>query len=539
VSTYDTRDGRHALSSTSRTGLAQQSSIYIPGCPPWKAGINFSDEADDKGTLDEKTPLERLCLYNAEDCVRTAQVAGYQQAELAEADERTHLIYRQMRRLSRVASEMSRKGFPFDRSQQKKLRVELTKTFEREKQVFKRMLGKHSPAFRISDKGGLNESDFRALLFKDFAKPGIRSFDLTVPLSDKSWTDSGAPSVDRQALLTLFSQPNTPPEVQELIRQAWRVDAPLKLRSTYIDSEKVEQGIGPDGRMHARINSCGPETYRWSCSKPNLFNLSEAKDEDALQGDLPNVRSQYVADPGHVIVHRDFKQLELEVMAEYTGDALLRKMLDSGDVHVARVREWFKVPPEVDVPPALRKGGKYVGFSSQYGAGLETVWITVLAQWQGAKFEEIASLWQLFRDSHVGIRSHWQTSTEFAERNGYNEAPIMGYRRYYPQGFAFKPTECSNYAIQSGAAAIANCTMVGNGSEASYRKSLHYRLKKEFPRAYLMMHVYDSFDVHCRKEVAEEVNQLVDECMSGPWAIGSNARRYRSDGKIGQLWSEV
>lgn len=115
----------------------------------------------------------------------------------------------------------------------------------------------------------------------------------------------------------------------------------------------------------------------------------------------------------------------------------------------------------------------------------------------------------------------------------------MGYRRTYPPGAPIKPTETSNYAIQAGAAAIANSALVGFGDEDSYRRSLHYRLRKEFPASYLFMHVYDSFDVACPEKDAKGVDQLVEECMRGPWEIGSRPKLYASDGKIGYRWSEV
>lgn len=533
----DIRDLRHSLSSTSRTRLAIQASIYLK-VANWKA--LESDEDDEKGHVDERTPIEKLLPYNAEDCVRAAQVYVHLRRDQAGDDAaRTERIYRQQLRLSEVGSEMSRRGFPFDRDRQRQLDRELLGIHERESAGLKTLLGSQAPAFRITNTGGVNESDLAALLYRRCSKKGIKGFNLEVPLAEQCWTETGKPAVNKRALLYLYSLDSTPEEARRIIKQCWKVDSPLKARSTYVVSDKVENAIGPDGRMHPRVNTAGPETYRWSCSSPNLFNLPKEVEEDAadLRGVLPSMRSLYVAPPGYVIVSADFKQLELEVMAEYTGDVSLRRMLDAGDVHAARVRQWFKLPEHAPIPALLRRQAKNVGFASQYAAEAHTVYLTILEKMQDAKYDDIYNLWLLFRQTHSGITKHWEASREFASQFGYNEAPIMGYRRYYPPGAPIKPQETSNYAIQAGAAAIANSTMVG--SESVVGSGYFYRLRDEYPSAWIAMHVYDSFDTICREKDAEGVKQLVQECMLGPWWVGSEPRKYASDCKIGYRWSEV
>jgi DNA polymerase I-like protein with 3'-5' exonuclease and polymerase domains len=553
----DIRDGRRALSATSKLALDHQAAIYIPGCPPWKTFVREDDDGNVKGSyFVGKNVTDDDLDYNAEDAVRTAQIRRRHLPELREGGPRVQRIYQQLRRLSRVAGEMMENGCPFDRGEQVRLDIQLKNIFRREASAFKKLVEKRAPYFRF-DGTGTNKEDLKALLFRECSKPGIKSFNLEVPLSEKCWTDSGQPSVDRDALLYLFAQPDTPDEVRHILRSSWKVNAPLKVRSTYVRSKRVEDAIGPDGRVHPSINSCAAETYRWTCSRPNLFNLSKEvlEEDENLRGVLPNPRALYHAPRGYVLVSRDFKALELEVMAEYTGDAALRRMLDLDkptdrkckvtgkplkmDVHSQTVRLWFHKPEDENPPSQIRVQAKKVRFSSGYAAGCEQVYMKVLEQIQDAVWEEIHAMWTMFQETHTGITQHWEASMQEATQYGYNEAPIMGYRRTYPPGSQIKPTETSNYAIQAGAAAIANCTLVGFGDEESYKRSLHYRLRKEFPDAYMFMHVYDSFDVACPEKDAAGVNALVEECMRGPWEIGSRPKLYASDGKIGYRWSEV
>jgi len=336
--------------------------------------------------------------------------------------------------------------------------------------------------------------------------------------------------------------------LKEIIYACWKADAPLKARSTYVESKKVLGAIGPDGRLHPGHNSVGTETGRWSCKDPNLYNLSEqTKEEDGdLRGDLPNIRSMYVAGKGNVIVHGDFKQLELEVMADYTGDAALRRMCETGDVHNARVREWFSVGADQGIPKMLRRQGKVVGFAAQYGAGVETVFLAVLEKIQDARFEEIAALHELFPRKHPGIKAHWERSLEFARRCGYNETFIMRRRRYYPPGLEPpQVTDTSNYAIQGTAADIQNCMLVGKCAdpradlEIGRGAAFVDALAREYPKAWLACQTYDSVDVIVPKKAAEGVKALLETHMAGPWDLGAGPRKLKADIKIGERWSEV
>lgn len=555
---HDIRDMRRAMVSTSRTSLAFQASIEKQ-CAPWKAEASEDDD-DEKGYIDpSRIKRHKVLRYNAEDTVRAAQVRQAQVNYLLRQDggERTRIerLYKHGVRLAKVGAEMAIKGFPINEDKRQELSRNLTAMARTRAKEVARLVAPHAKVkilapgengakykdhFRISANGGVNDNDLAALLFRECRKKGISSFDLDVPLSEKCWTNSGKPSVNRDALLFLFAQDNTPEEVKQICFAVWKADSPLKARSTYIESDKVLARIGPDGRLHASINTCAAETGRWTCSDPNLFNLSEEVEEDSgdLRGDLPNIRAMYEAPPGWVIVHRDFSGVELEVMYDRTADELLRKLLLSGDVHTQRVREWFNKPAPMEVPKGLRRQAKTVGFSSQYGGGLETVFMKVLAKDPNAKWEDVQVLWHLFRTNHVGIVNGWQRAMHLAETLGYNETYILKRRRHYPPDTPIKITECLNYEVQGTAADIANSTMVGI-EEHHYAKSLHGMLKRYFPDAWLAMHTYDSFDVICKKKDGPAVNRMMEECMNGPWDAGRGLRIFPSDGSIARSWGNV
>lgn len=539
---HDIRDRRRALVSTSKTSLQHQTSIYFD-VAPWKAeATEDEDSGDQKGFVDaSRIKRKKLIRYNALDCAYTAMVnhaLAKEYRAVPEDRSRLERLYAQQRRLARVGAEMAQKGFPVDRNRMGEIATELLWLAQERAYAVRRLVRPYAKHFRAAGVTEVNDNDLRALLFRECRKPGITSFDLEVPMARMSRTETGMAAVNKDALLYLYSQPNTPPEAKLIIKAIWKANSPLKALSTFIASEKVLTRIGPDGRMHAGINTCGTETGRWSCSSPNLFNLSEEQEDDVdLRGYLPNIRDIYVAPKGWKIVHRDFDRIEVNVMADVTGDKALRAMLNKGDLHTATAREWFHVPEPMPLPDQMRRMGKVLRFACQYHAGLDAVWVQTLRQIQDADFYEVMTLHGTFPDLHPDIAGHWAKSLAFAEQHGYNESAIMKRRRYYPPDIHLKDTETSNYEIQATAADIANGTMVGDSPE-DYKHSLHAELKRYFPTAWLAMHTYDSFDVICKASEAKAIDRLLEEKMAAPRVIHGKTRTYGSEGDIVDRWSQ-
>jgi DNA polymerase I-like protein with 3'-5' exonuclease and polymerase domains len=555
INIHDIADSRRTLSSTSFVSLEFQTGIYLCA-PPWKAEAR-EDDKDVKGYVDAaRVPRHKLLNYNGLDCVYTAQVRSKHVWDLKQ-DARDNpwltRLYKQQRRLAKVAAGMSINGFPIDVKRRVSLAAELAEMGRERARKLAELISPYAPvryvnveqgedptklkgkAFRITSNGGVNEADLAALCYRQCRRNGIKSFNLEVPLSDDCWTETGRPAVNRKALIQLMVQENTPPELRDIIRLCWQVDAPIKAKGTHVDSEIIRNRISPGIKvkfptLHASHNSRGAETGRFSCSDPNMYNYSEQKKEDegALQGDLPNLRDLFVAPPGYKIVHGDFKSFELETLQHVSTDKALRQMLDSGDVHTTRARAFFNIPDDVKVPKQIRRNGKIVGLQSQYHAGLGSVWAAVLMQVPDAEFDEISAIYHMFPVVHDGIAKHWRTSLEFAQRHGYNETDIMHRRRYYPPGDDIKDTETSNYQPQGDAADIANSTMVGI-EEVDYVRSLDYRLGRYFPKAWLALHTYDSFDIIAPEREAQAVCDMMVETATGPWAINGIARHYKLD----------
>jgi DNA polymerase-1 len=132
--------------------------------------------------------------------------------------------------------------------------------------------------------------------------------------------------------------------------------------------EKLIAGFGPKlveqinpatGRLHAHYLVAGAKSGRFTCSKPNLQQLPNAR--------APAFKRCIVAAPGNVLVGCDWNQIELRAAAWLSGDAELTGLYAEGrDMHYETAATVAGIRPE-DVTREQRQAAKAVNFGSIYG----------------------------------------------------------------------------------------------------------------------------------------------------------------------------
>ena len=133
-----------------------------------------------------------------------------------------------------------------------------------------------------------------------------------------------------------------------------------KLKSTYADalSNLVNHKTG---RIHASFNQTGAATGRFSSSNPNLQNIP-VRGEEGLK-----IRETFIAEAGCVLLSADYSQIELRLLAHYSGDrALIESFEKNEDVHLRTASQIFGLPPE-NITPELRRQAKAINFGLIYG----------------------------------------------------------------------------------------------------------------------------------------------------------------------------
>lgn len=127
-----------------------------------------------------------------------------------------------------------------------------------------------------------------------------------------------------------------------LIRR-WRTAD--KIRSTYTDS--ILSKLDAHGILHCDLRQMGANTGRLSAAKPNLQNqLTDNKDRAKANGGVDpwSVRRAYTArGRDRPRLFFDYSQVELRMLAFYSGDPIMREVYLSGqDIHTRTELEVFE-----------------------------------------------------------------------------------------------------------------------------------------------------------------------------------------------------
>ena len=148
--------------------------------------------------------------------------------------------------------------------------------------------------------------------------------------------------------------------INELPERVLQYRTVAKLLSTYID--KLGQLQDPEtGRVHTSFNQAVAATGRLSSSDPNLQNIPIRTEEGN------RIRGAFVPGEGLIFLSADYSQIDLRVLAHYSGDtALAGAFLAGEDIHARTAAEIFGVSPLL-VTSEMRRVAKSINFGIVYG----------------------------------------------------------------------------------------------------------------------------------------------------------------------------
>lgn len=115
------------------------------------------------------------------------------------------------------------------------------------------------------------------------------------------------------------------------------------------------------GRIHADFRQIGTPTGRLSCHDPNIQQIPSSAD----------YRSCFVAPTDRKLIIADYSQIELRILADWSGDKVLMDAFHSGaDLHRVTASQMFGLPFEA-VTPELRAAAKGLNYGIVYGMGAQ------------------------------------------------------------------------------------------------------------------------------------------------------------------------
>jgi len=241
-------------------------------------------------------------------------------------------------------------------------------------------------------------------------------------------------------------------------------------------------------------------TGRISSSEPNLQNIPVRTAEGR------EIRQAFLPREGWVLLDADYSQIELRLMAHFSGDeAMLSAFRTGQDVHARTASEIFDVPLS-EVDSTLRSRAKAVNFGIIYGiSGFG------LARNTGVTQQEARSFISRYFAKYPGVKRFMDTAVEDGQQNGY-ALTLMGRRRYLPELTAsnamvreFGKRAAMNTPVQGTAADIIKLAMV-RVDEALRREKLQSRL---------ILQVHDELLLECPPEEVETAARILQEAMEG------------------------
>ena len=177
-----------------------------------------------------------------------------------------------------------------------------------------------------------------------------------------------------------------------------------KLKSTYVDALPALLNTCTQ-RLHTTFDQTNTATGRLSSKNPNLQNIP-------IRTELGReIRAAFIAEAGHVLLSADYSQVELRLLAHFSGDELLLAAFQRGDdIHTLTAAQVFGVPPLM-VTPEHRRRAKAINFGIPYGLSPFG-----LAQQLGIERSEAREFIEAYFERYRGVRSWLDATLERARR---------------------------------------------------------------------------------------------------------------------------
>lgn len=409
--------------------------------------------------------VERVAEYAAEDADVAWQLSGLIANRLRE-EQLWDLYWDLERPLIAVLGDMEFNGIRVDVDELKRQSIDITQRLDLLVAEIYAIAGHE---FNIGSPKQLQQ-----VLFDELKLPVVKR------------TKTG-PSTDVEVLEKLAHRHELPAKIIEHRTLA-------KLKGTYVDA--LPQLVNPKtGNIHTSFSQVVAATGRLSSSDPNLQNIPIRTEQGR------RIRRAFVpSEPGWVLLSADYSQIELRMLAHFSGDeALIEAFREGRDIHATVAADIFRVPLDA-VTADMRRIAKTVNFGVIYGQspyGLSAV--LGIPQDQAATFidEYLArytGVAKFIRNTLARVRNLGYASTILGRRRDVTGIrPEPGMQLTMPERTAF------NAVIQGSAADLIKKAMI----------NIHARLRQGRQPARMLLQIHDELVFETPAGRAGELTDLV------------------------------
>ena len=302
-----------------------------------------------------------------------------------------------------------------------------------------------------------------------------------------------------------------------------------KLKSTYTDALDNVADAQTD-RVHTSYHQALTSTGRLSSTDPNLQNIPIRTATGRL------IRQAFIAPEGRVILAADYSQIELRLMAHFSGDKNLTHAFNEGlDIHAATAAEVLG-KDVTDVTPTERRNAKAINFGLLYGMSA----FGLAKQLQMSRSEAQDYIDMYFK-RYPGVKDYMINTRASAHDKGYVET-ILGRKLYTPD------ITHSNRMVKQGAERAAiNAPL--QGSAADLIKLAMIAVDKVLPKeqAKMLLQVHDELVFEVDSNKVDEISKLITDAMQDVLTNTAVEKGWQVDFAVpllvetdsGQNWDEA
>ena len=302
-----------------------------------------------------------------------------------------------------------------------------------------------------------------------------------------------------------------------------------KLKSTYTDALDNVADSETD-RVHTSYHQALTSTGRLSSTDPNLQNIPIRTATGRL------IRQAFIAPEGRVILAADYSQIELRLMAHFSGDENLTRAFNEGlDIHTATAAEVLGKAVEA-VSATERRNAKAINFGLLYGMSA----FGLAKQLQMSRGEAQDYI-DMYFERYPSVKDYMINTRASAYEKGYVET-ILGRKLYTPD------INHSNRMVKQGAERAAiNAPL--QGSAADLIKLAMIAVDKVLPKehAKMLLQVHDELVFEVDSDKVDNIRQLITDAMQDVLTTTAVAKGWNVDfavpllveTDIGSNWDEA
>ena len=271
-----------------------------------------------------------------------------------------------------------------------------------------------------------------------------------------------------------------------------------KLKSNYVDALPLL--ADSDSRVHTTFQAAATATGRLSSVNPNLQNIP-------VRTELGReIRAAFTAAPGSQLLSADYSQIELRLLAHFSGDPLLTKAYaENIDIHTLTASEVFNVAADT-MDKETRGRAKAVNFGIVYGISAFG-----LAAQLGIPQSEAKAYIERYFERYAGVRAFIERTLEQTRREGSVRTmfgrvrPIPDIESRNPNQRGFAERTAINTPLQGTAADLIKLAMI----------VIDRKLTERGLKTRMVLQVHDELLFEVPADETAEIEALVRTEMEG------------------------